>query len=118
MGDRCYMSVTCRRQDKGRFEELFFCADEHVQRRVALVESGPTYHGVLVLTGQLLEFVLELVQHVTTMRLLLLEDVVSLDFQPDLEVSSGPKLHCDAATLVTVRFNRCLQQPLLCAQRP
>lgn len=24
MGDRCYMSVTCRRQDRARFEELGF----------------------------------------------------------------------------------------------
>lgn len=34
MGDRCYMTITCRRQDAPRFEELGFC----------IQEDGPTGH--------------------------------------------------------------------------
>ena len=38
MGDRCYMSVTCRRQDKARFEELGFQIEFDANKNCPVVE--------------------------------------------------------------------------------
>lgn len=38
MGDRCYMSVTCRRQDKARFEELGFVVEFDENKNTPAIE--------------------------------------------------------------------------------
>ena len=38
MGDRCYMSVTCRRQDKARFEELGFHIEFDEDKNTPVIE--------------------------------------------------------------------------------
>ena len=38
MGDRCYMSVTCRREDKARFEELGFEVESETSPESLIIE--------------------------------------------------------------------------------
>ena len=38
MGDRCYMQVTCRRQDQDRFKELGFHGEDDTPNSTPLVE--------------------------------------------------------------------------------
>jgi len=38
MGDRCYMSVTCRRQDQARFEELGFQIEFDADKHAPVIE--------------------------------------------------------------------------------
>ena len=38
MGDRCYMSVTCRREDKARFEELGFHLEFDENKTTPVIE--------------------------------------------------------------------------------
>lgn len=38
MGDRCYMSVTCRREDKARFEELGFVLEAESSSESLVIE--------------------------------------------------------------------------------
>jgi len=43
MGDRCYMEITCRREDQGRFEALGFTAQGSASPFVEMVDDQANY---------------------------------------------------------------------------